>query len=103
MGFRHDECSGPKRHEFDEWRREFDEWRRLGSDPLGKPSPPDDIARASLYLGLMERFNYRSLREIDREDARILYLLEIEDGWGRKRDEREELERQEKELKAHGE
>lgn len=49
----------------------------------------------------MERFNYPNLKAAMNEDARILYLLECET-WGRKRDEQEQLEAQQRELEQRG-
>lgn len=47
----------------------------------------------------MERFNYRSLAEVDAEDASIIYLLECEQ-WGYVMDREEELDEQYAELEV---
>lgn len=51
----------------------------------------------------MERFNYRNLAEVDKEDAEILYLLECEQ-YGHVADREEELEERQAELERqqHG-
>jgi hypothetical protein len=45
----------------------------------------------------MERFSYPSLAAARKESAEILYLLECE-SWGYKKDEQEELARQQAEA-----
>lgn len=45
----------------------------------------------------MERFNYPNIAAVKNEDAEILALLEAE-SWGKRMDDKEEMEEQEKEL-----
>ena len=97
-----DECShscfAPKRAEFQRWRDEFPYGSTL--EGAREASKPEDIAKAELILGLMERFNYQSIAAVMAEEAELLYLLECE-SWGYKLDEKEKLAQQEAELQQH--
>lgn len=86
-------CLRPKRAEYERWRTEY-----AGADESTRESTkPTDIAYAESILGIMERFNYPSLKALRKESAELFQLLEIE-SYGYKRDEKEKIAEQETEI-----